>query len=120
MPSLDVKQINLSNGISIVTSSRGTLTLAKANFPTGNLASVESKVNIIIQGWFEDKIPLSQIPSDDPIKNNILLSNERIESNQLITITMYVKIHIYTLSPLGFQIRCSAEPIPSDWWVGLQ
>jgi len=120
MPSLDVVRIDRSDGITIQTSSRGILQLKKASFPTGNIAAVESKVNQILQGWYEDKIPLSQIAADDPVKLGVLQPNERIEGNQLITVTMYVRVHIFSLSPLDFEIRCSVEPILDDWWVGLR
>ena len=120
MPSLDVEEIGREDGIRIRTSSRGTLKLTKANFPTGNISAVESKVNQIVQGWFEDKIPLSQIAADDPVKQGVLLSNERIEGNQLVTTTMYVKVHIFSLNPLDWEIICSVEPVPDNWWVGLR
>ena len=120
MPSLDVLAISRVDGITIETSSRGVLKLSKADFPSGSISSVETKVNQILQAWFDDKIPLSQIPDDDPIKRGVLLANERIEGKQVIITTMYVRVHIFSLSPLEFVMCCSVEPIPDAWWVGTR
>ena len=76
-----------------------------------------------IQANYEIWTLLSDFPPDDPVRNEILLKNERVEKkvgkDYLVTTLAYFDIHIYSLEPLRFTTRINgldAGPITGEWW----
>ena len=77
-----------------------------------------------IQSHYEIWVLLSEFTADDPVRNGVLLDNERIEkvtSKDYLVITLaYFDIHIYSLEPLRFVTRINgldAGPIIGEWWL---
>ena len=77
-----------------------------------------------IQANYEIWTLLSAFSVDDPVRNGILLDNERIEQkagkDYLVITLAYFDIHIYSLEPLRFVTRISgldAGPIEGEWWL---
>ena len=118
-----IKEISFANGIKIVGDGIPSVDIAFAQFPsTGTLGNREANLNKLIQGKYEEKVLLSSLEADDRVRqlSPMLLPCERIEKiggkGYLITTVMYVKIHLYSLSPLKYNICCSDEPITGEWW----
>lgn len=116
-----IKEISLAGGIRIVGDGIPSIEVKLAQFPvTGTLASREAAVNKLIQGYYEDKTLLSSLLADDPARLGILADNQRIEKisgkEYLIATLMWVQVHLYSLSPLKYTIRCSDFPITEEWW----
>lgn len=118
-----IKEISFADGIRIVGDGIPSIEVKLAQFPsTGAMASRETTLNKTIQANYEDRKLLSDFPLDDPVRQSppILTSNERIEKiagkDYLITTLMYVQVHLYSLSPLKYTIRCSDSPITGEWW----
>lgn len=113
-----IKEISFQDGVKIMGDGIPSVDITVAQFPsTGNLASRQANLNKLIQDYYEDKKLLSDFPLDDPVRQNppILLPRERIEKiagkDYLITTLMFVKVIIYSLNPLKYNIRCSDDPI---------
>ena len=116
-----IREISFQNGIKIVGDGIPSVDIAIAQFPsTGTLANRQTTINKLIQEQYEDRQLLSNFPSDDPVRQNppVLIPRERIEKigskDYLITTLMFVKVIIYSLSPLKYNIRCSDLPIPDS------
>jgi len=114
-----IKEVSFANGIKIVGNNIPSVDITFAQFPsTGTLANRQAALNKLIQDFYEDKKLLSDFPLDDPVRLGQLLPCERIkkigEKDYLITTLMYVKVIIYSLSPLKYNIRCSDNPIPES------
>ena len=120
----DVVSIDFTDGVRIVTS-RKTISLPVANFPSGNLAQKEARVNQFLQEQFEDLVALADLEPDDRVKQMppSLLINERIEKrggiDYLVTTWQWVSFHIFSVSPLKYTIRIDNPelgPITGEWW----
>ena len=121
----DVVSIDFNDGVRIVTS-RKTVSLPVANFPSGNLGQKEARVNRFLQEQFEDRISLADFDPADPVRQTppVLLVNERIEqvggTDNLVTTWQWVSFHIFSLSPLRYTIRVQNPelgPITGEWWL---
>lgn len=121
-----IREISFADGVKIVGDGIPSVDIAIAQFPqTGTLANREAALNKLIQEQYEVKTLLSDLLADNPDERvfqdpPVLLPCERIEKivgkNYLITTTMFIQVHIYSLSPLKYTIRCSDEPITEEWW----
>lgn len=123
-----VREIDLSDGIRIVTSG----SLANVNRPAaeivavpGNLVQKEVAANQWLQQQYENRIALADLPPDDRVLEDPpdLRPYERIEKiggiEYWIGIIMYVAVHIYSLSPLRLNIATQNKelgPIIGGWW----
>ena len=123
-----IKYIDLNDGIRIVGSGVPSVWIHRSDFPSlANAQILEGNLNNLIQSQYEKWAPLSEYPSDDPVKNKpkpILLINERIEkvggTDYLVAITMYVAIHIFSTNPLSYTVGCQnsrSGPIGGEWWL---
>ena len=118
-----IKEISFADGIRIVGDGIPSIEVKLAQFPkTGTLVSRETTLNKLIQEKYEETVLLSSLEPDDRLLQAlpILLPCERIEKitgkDYLITTRMFVQVHIYSLSPLKYTIRCSDNPITGEWW----
>jgi len=124
-----IKSVDFSDGIRIVGSGIPPVWIKKADFPKISPGEAEKEREMEgiltrdVQSNYEVKTPLSDFPSDDPVKQDPpqLLPNERIEKvtgkDYLITTVMYVAVHVFSTSPLKYTVRCSDESIGGEWWV---
>ena len=122
-----IKSVDLSDGIRIEGSGIPDVWIKKADFPKISPGEAEKEREMEgiltrdVQSNYEVKTPLSDFPSDDPVKLGQLLPTERIEKitgkDYLITTVMYVACHVFSTSPLKYTIRCSDLPIGGEWWV---
>lgn len=123
-----IKGIDLSDGIRIIGSGAPSVWIKGANFPAlADAQILEGNLNNLIQSQYEKWTPLSEYPNDDPVKNKpkpILLINERIErvgnKDYLVAIIMYVAIHIFSINPLKYTVKCQNSrigPIGGEWWL---
>lgn len=121
-----VREIDLSNGIRIVTT--GSLLnidrpAAEIAVLPGNLKLKGQRLNKWLQRQYEHWTPLAEIENDSRIKQDppILLPYERIEGDNFVSTLMYIKAHIFSLSPLKLTTRCQNKqsgPITEDdWWL---
>ena len=117
MPAL--KNIDLSDGINIDSTTLAKYELKAASFPAGNIPQVESLVNSYLKTAFEVIIPLDSLDVNDPLRQPAptLSPRQEIVGSDLVTTTMFVVVHIFSLAPLEFTIVCSNSPPSSDWWV---
>jgi len=120
-----IKSIDFSDGIRIVGSDfLPTVWIKEKDFPKippGEAEKEREMEGILsrdIQANYEVKTLLSEFPSDDPVRLGQLLPNERIEKisgkSYLITTVMYVKVHVFSTSPLKYTVRCSDLPITEE------
>lgn len=122
-----VREIDLSDGIKIVTSgdlSNVNRTGAQIAVAPGNLAQKEAALNEWLQQQYEVRIALKDLPPDDRALEDPpkLLSYERIEkiggTEYWIRTLMYVEAHVFSLSPLKLTLQCNNSPITEDnWWL---
>lgn len=118
MPS--IKEIDLSNGIRIVGSALPDFDLLSIDFPaSADVADLEAKLTAMLQFQYEVRKKLNTFPNDDPIRQHpaVLPYNCRIAAGNLIITQMYVAIHVSSLAPLEYNIRCSDFPIGGNWWL---
>ena len=87
-------------------------------------ADIELRVNEYVQkNCYEIWVLLSSFPADDPVRNGILLDNERIVKlsgkDYLVISLAYFAVHIYSLEPLRFTTRINgldAGLVTGVWW----
>lgn len=130
MPS--IKGISFADGIKIDATDTGrSIEIKAVDFPDVSLSAtpewdLEVDLTQQLQSNFEASILLSTIPKEDPVKQEPpqLLINERIEEvsglDYLITTTMWVKVHVFSTSPLRYIVMCQNPglgPITGDWWL---
>ena len=126
-----IKEISFDKGIKIVGDGIPSVDIAIADFPKvppGEAEKEREMEGILtrdLQANYEVKILLSDIAIENPDDRvlqdpPILLPCERIEKiagkNYLITIRMFVEVHIYSVNPLKYNICCSDNPITGEWW----
>lgn len=119
-----IKEISSADGIKIDCEGLASYWLKLVDFPkTQSWITPEAYGGILtdlIQPQYEQKFLVSSLSSDYHDGLTQLLPNERIEKIQgkdyLVITTMFVQVHIYSLSPLKYTIRCSDEPITGEWW----
>ena len=112
-----IREISFVNGIRIEGDGIPSVNIAVSQFPSiGALANRQAALNRLLQEYYEVEELLSSYPPDDPVRAAILNSNQRIQKisgqDYVITTLMYIKVIIYSLSPLKYNIRCSDLPIP--------
>ncbi len=117
---VSVKEINLDNGIRIVGSaSTPDFDLLSIDFPASvDPNDLSAKLTAMIQRQYEIRKKLNTFPNNDPVRQHppVLPYNCRIAAGNLIITQMYVAIHVYSLAPLKYNIRCSKFLIEGEWW----
>lgn len=125
-----IRQVDLSDGIRIVGSGVPSVWIKEADFPKIPLGEAEKEremegiLSRDIQANYEVKTLLSEYPDDDPVRQGQLLINERIEKikgkNYLVSVQMYVAVHVYSTSPLKYTVICQnsrSGAIGGEWWL---
>jgi len=124
-----VRSINFEDGIDIALTDGASFVESKLNIQgrlagvSGNLKKKEDKFNewLQLQPAFSTIIPLADLEPDDRALEvpPVLLPYEYVDGSDFIAIKTYIAVHIYTASPLSFNIRIQnkqAGPITGEWW----
>ena len=123
-----IKEISFADGIRIEGDGIPSVWIKEIDFPKippGEAEKEREMEGILtrdLQANYEEKVLLSSLEADDRLLQAlpILLPCERIEKisgkDYLITTRMFVQVHLYSLSPLKYTIRCSDDPITGEWW----
>ena len=105
-----ISKIDLTNGIEITGSSiPNRFVSGDTLIVAGSLMYLEGIASDYLQNIYEKSINVNTLPSNAPQRQNppILGRRERLEGNNLITTTMYIKVHLFSKSPLKFTVICS-------------
>lgn len=118
-----VREIGCSDGIRVIGSDGRTVQFQAATIVAlpGNLKLIDQRLNTLFQQQYESRFQLADYEPDHRVRQEppTLHVWERIEGDELVVTTMWVAIHIYSLSPLKlipkFQNK-ELGPITGEWW----
>jgi len=125
-----IREINKQDGIYILMSNGVIFSESALNIQgrlagvSGNLAKKEAKFNewIQVQPPFAYTFPITDYPEDHPVNTDPgnLPSWRWIAGDNVIEVTMWIAVHIYSEAPLDFTVKCQNRelgPIVGDWWL---